>query len=225
MFLFRHSLGLNILIIRHGESQANVDRSIYKRLPDRLVELTEKGIEQAKLTGKFITEKFNIRQDNTFLFSSSYKRAQQTTENINLSLNLNVRIDDRIIEHNHGLFEGLSKKERFKLFPNEAERFYAQKHLHNEFFTPTPMGESSLEVALRFRSFWKDVEDLIKNKHIDNIIIVAHGLTNLIIQKELMNYSVDWYAEQDEIPNCGVLYFKLHRNNDVIQDFNLIYTP
>ena len=37
-----------IILIRHGESQANVDKYLFGRVPDYTIELTEKGHEQAK---------------------------------------------------------------------------------------------------------------------------------------------------------------------------------
>jgi hypothetical protein len=41
-----------IILMRHGESEGNVDPTIYSRKPDNKVELTENGHLQAKEAGK-----------------------------------------------------------------------------------------------------------------------------------------------------------------------------
>ena len=38
-----------IILIRHGESEGNVDSTVYSRTPDHAVELTSKGIKQARV--------------------------------------------------------------------------------------------------------------------------------------------------------------------------------
>ena len=41
-----------IILIRHGQSEGNVDKSVYSRKPDPLVQLTPKGHEQAADAGR-----------------------------------------------------------------------------------------------------------------------------------------------------------------------------
>lgn len=40
-----------IILIRHGESEGNVDKNIYEQKPDYALELTHRGIHQAKEVG------------------------------------------------------------------------------------------------------------------------------------------------------------------------------
>lgn len=41
-----------IILIRHGESHANVDRYLFGRIPDYTIELTDKGRAQAVEAGR-----------------------------------------------------------------------------------------------------------------------------------------------------------------------------
>ena len=41
-----------IILIRHGESEANVNPHLFASVPDYAIELTEKGREQALNAGK-----------------------------------------------------------------------------------------------------------------------------------------------------------------------------
>ena len=45
---------MKILLVRHGESEANVDINVYKAIPDHAVPLSELGREQALNTGQLI---------------------------------------------------------------------------------------------------------------------------------------------------------------------------
>ena len=42
--------------MRHGESEGNLDDTIYERVPDHRISLTPKGFEQARQTGVVIRE-------------------------------------------------------------------------------------------------------------------------------------------------------------------------
>ena len=42
----------NLYLIRHGESQANVDEEVYKSIPDHRIALTDKGQTQAIFAGE-----------------------------------------------------------------------------------------------------------------------------------------------------------------------------
>lgn len=71
----------HLVLIRHGESTANVDESFYK-LPDCCVALTPTGILQSVECGKAISEMkhINLWHDGLSVFSSKLTRAKQTAE-------------------------------------------------------------------------------------------------------------------------------------------------
>ena len=43
-----------IYLVRHGESEGNVDKELYKTVPDWKVPLTKKGVKQARVAGERI---------------------------------------------------------------------------------------------------------------------------------------------------------------------------
>src|SRR5260221_559508 len=45
---------MRILLVRHGESQSNVDYNIYKNTADHDIALTDRGLEQAEYAGEFL---------------------------------------------------------------------------------------------------------------------------------------------------------------------------
>lgn len=77
---------MRIFLVRHGQSNANVDWSENTRRADAAIELTAEGHEQAKKAGKFLADWFNKHASRHYpkirLWHSPYKRAAQTADEI-----------------------------------------------------------------------------------------------------------------------------------------------
>lgn len=70
-----------IILVRHGESEGNVDESAYSRVADPKIELTEKGKVEAKECGKRIREmieKDGVDDWKVYFYVSPYRRTLQT---------------------------------------------------------------------------------------------------------------------------------------------------
>ncbi len=62
-----------IVLLRHGESVANLDSGVYEHTPDHAIELTPHGVEQAKQVGVTLREMFG--EDDVQVYVSPYVRA------------------------------------------------------------------------------------------------------------------------------------------------------
>ena len=70
-----------IVLLRHGESEANVDPSIYERVPDYRIPLTARGVEQAREAGERLREQFGERTTTEFMIEyqlTDFLRLQAT---------------------------------------------------------------------------------------------------------------------------------------------------
>jgi len=90
-----------LILIRHGESQGNQDSTIYSRVPDHAIGLTERGREQARHCGEEL--KNLIGKDETVIcFVSPFRRSKETCDLICNAFPekqiLKVREDPRIRE-------------------------------------------------------------------------------------------------------------------------------
>ena len=74
---------VRIALLRHGESEANLDKTIYERLLDHAVPLTAHGHEQAAAVGKKLRELFENEPVRAYV--SPYLRALQTVESLGLA--------------------------------------------------------------------------------------------------------------------------------------------
>jgi broad specificity phosphatase PhoE len=153
-----------IVLLRHSESIANVasekaellghDR-ILSDYRDADVPLSENGIDQAKALALWWHSGARSPGDSTN-FTSPYLRARQTLE-IGLSLSEDdelVMIDERLRDRELGILDLLTPRGVERLHPEEAAR---RRHLGPFYYRP-PGGESWADIALRVRSFLRDVD-------------------------------------------------------------------
>eukprot|EP00456_Euglypha_rotunda_P020985 TRINITY_DN18166_c0_g2_i2.p1 TRINITY_DN18166_c0_g2~~TRINITY_DN18166_c0_g2_i2.p1 ORF type:complete len:233 (-),score=42.41 TRINITY_DN18166_c0_g2_i2:11-613(-) len=136
-----------IILIRHGESQGNTDKTVYKEVPDSRLALTEKGRLQAQGVGKAV--RGLIGDGSVRFIVSPYSRSMQTLDNIIVGgdwaeNSYTVREDARLREQDWGNFQD---PEQVKQFMEERRRFGA-------FYYRFPHGESGADVFDRASSFW-----------------------------------------------------------------------
>lgn len=74
-----------IILVRHGESEGNVDECVYTRVADPKIALTEKGKLQAKECGKRlrgIIEQDGANDWKVYFYVSPYRRTHETLQNL-----------------------------------------------------------------------------------------------------------------------------------------------
>jgi len=109
-----------------------------------------------------------------------------------------------LYEQAHGMFDGLSDKERGEVFP-EAWAYY-QKHKRDggKVFAQMLMGESRIDVASRmqqvFGTLFRDKEE----NGIKNIVIVGHGTTNRCFTFAWFKKRYEWLEKEPNPKNCSV---------------------
>ena len=73
-----------IILVRHGESEGNLDESVYRRTPDALISLTQLGKRQAVEAGEKLKEEVinGGLAESIYVYLSPYLRSKQTYEEI-----------------------------------------------------------------------------------------------------------------------------------------------
>ena len=137
-----------IYVVRHGETEWNAINKVLGRTD---IPLNDRGIEQAEEMARSLKD---IKID-VFL-CSPLSRARQTADAISGETGMPYKTDDRLIEHDFGVFEGVN---RFDAEYQKAKR---------EYFVRYPGGESFFDLAAR-------VYPLIKKKKKKNALLVTHG--------------------------------------------------
>lgn len=145
---------MRVYWVRHGETTENVKATYYGALE---AELTPKGIKEL--------EKYHKRwPENMKVYSSPKKRALQTASIIGYEHPI---IDERLIERNMGVWEGLSFSEITKRYPYEAALW--QKDWVG---FKIPEGESAKMQYERVKEFMKTLE-----ASGEDALVISHGGT------------------------------------------------
>ena len=165
-----------IWLVRHGESTANIARHKAEAENSPTIDYTERemdiplseaGVEQSIALGRWF--KFQPVKP-TVIFASPYSRTFESARLIaeNAKLNgIEILHDERIREREIGIFDRLTWRGSVEKYPEEC----AKREQIGKFYYRPPGGESWCDVALRVRSFWRD---LCLNFGDERILIVTH---------------------------------------------------
>lgn len=148
---------MKILLIRHGESEADILK-VYEGRAD--FDLTCKGKMQAEAMAKWVANNFKVNK----IYSSTLKRAKQTAEYLSKETIVKIDFRDELMEFNNGLLAGLSKEEADEKYPRILDL-----PIHKRIY--------EMESKLEFRYRADYMLSLILNENNDESIIavVTHG--------------------------------------------------
>ncbi|MCL2099686.1 MAG: histidine phosphatase family protein [Oscillospiraceae bacterium] len=195
---------MQIFLIRHGETTANIGENYVSRVPDHLVSLTEKGIAQSNKAGKWLADycvQNNIYLNNACIWRSPYMRTRQTSEEFNKHLNIgSVREDVTLTELQFGLFDALPEEEWEHNFPVEYAECKRYWDTAGKFYLRFPNGESPFDVSLRVHQFM----GTIKRDEKYPLFIFTHGITIRCFLLRWFHYTPEWYAGEKNPNNCWI---------------------
>jgi broad specificity phosphatase PhoE len=194
-----------IILIRHGESEGNLDKSHYEITPDFALKLTPKGIGQAEQAGKMIREL--IKDEGIYVYLSPFHRARQTFQHIRAGIENNiVKVieDPRIREQDWG---HLRNQEDNKEIAEARDNF-------STFYFRIPDGESGADVYDRVSSFLDTLHrDFDKDDFPENILLVTHGLTMRLFLMRWFHWSVEEFEQLRNPKNCQIIVLEKQPDN------------
>jgi broad specificity phosphatase PhoE len=172
----------NLVLVRHAESKGNVlsvdDRASYE-VATHDYGLTERGREQAELTGEYLRKRFD---GFDFYYTSYYRRAKETMTL--LYPDAKVREDPRLAEAQRGIYHAMTRSEITERFPHELIRKDREGLYH---YRPLG-GENWPDVELRIHSF---LGTLARDGAGQSGLIVVHGHWLLLFQRLIHHFSID----------------------------------
>ena len=157
----RSHLPKRIIIVRHGESEGNLDTKAYSIIPDHNIPLTPHGAHQALQLGHSIRHLISASDDvddssssstssssswRAYFYVSPYERTRSTLREMGRAFSkrriIGVREECRIREQDFGNFQ---VEERMRDVKETRQRF-------GRFFYRFPEGESAADVYDRVSS-------------------------------------------------------------------------
>ncbi|CAN6482652.1 unnamed protein product [Victoria cruziana] len=207
-----------IILVRHGESQGNLDTAAYTTTPDNRIPLTPSGIVQARAAGeeirRIVAEGRAGGEEGgdwrVYFYVSPYVRTRSTLSEVGRSFRREeidgAREECRIREQDFGNFQ---VEERMRVIKETRERF-------GRFFYRFPEGESAADVYDRVTSFmeslWRDIDMNRINRHgvsNFNLVIVSHGITTRVFLMKWFKWTVEQFERLNNLTNCEVRVMQL----------------
>ncbi|EHD6031063.1 histidine phosphatase family protein [Vibrio parahaemolyticus] len=172
-----------IFVLRHGETEFNADKKLQGHCNSSL---TSKGSDQARRVGTTLKQYVENRPFR--VYSSTLGRALQTSQIVCEELNYsyeNLNKEPRLKEFSLGEWEQRSIPSLEQEIPN----LLAQ----NDWYLQAPNCETYESVRERLSSWLSDVT------HDEDIVVVSHGLTGIVLRGLLlgMDYTQVW---QQDLP-------------------------
>eukprot|EP00027_Filamoeba_sp_ATCC50430_P007973 CAMPEP_0168547362 /NCGR_PEP_ID=MMETSP0413-20121227/3993_1 /TAXON_ID=136452 /ORGANISM="Filamoeba nolandi, Strain NC-AS-23-1" /LENGTH=391 /DNA_ID=CAMNT_0008577605 /DNA_START=63 /DNA_END=1238 /DNA_ORIENTATION=+ len=204
-----------LILVRHGQSEGNEavarskrgDLSAYtpefRKKHSSSYRLTDKGIEQAKVAGKWIRENIGDRFDR--YYTSEYVRAMESASLLGLP---DAKWYTEIVlrERDKGLLDNVSWIERKEKYNDEMER-----RKRDSFFWCPPGGESLAHICMRIDHTFNTLRRECSNKR---VIIVCHGEVMWAFRVRLERLSQIRFHQlqnskdpRDAIHNCQILHY------------------
>lgn len=190
-----------IILIRHGESQANVDKYLFGRVPDYTIELTGKGREQAREAGKRLKEL--VRDESLYFYVSPFWRARSTFECVAAAFprcQFEYSEEPRLREQEWGY---LRCNEDF-------DKICRERREYGTFYYRIPGGEAGSDVYDRINdllgSLYRDFSDMDFPK---NCVLVTHGLTIRLFIMRFFHLTVEEFELMLAPKNCALVILEL----------------
>lgn len=201
-----------IILIRHGESEGNMDKNIYGGKPDYALQLTENGIDEADKAGKKLKEL--IGDETAFFYISPMWRTRMTFEQIvthytamkpNIKGNPNFWIEEpRIREQEWGHFKDIE----------EGRKIDTLRDAYGPFYYRIPDGESVADVYDRVSDFLGTLHrDFEKPDFQQNAIIITHGMLIRVFLMRWLHWSVEEFESYANPDNCQMVILEKNKEN------------
>ncbi|WP_026529864.1 histidine phosphatase family protein [Haematomicrobium sanguinis] len=192
----------NVFLVRHGESEANIDTDIYERVPDYRIPLTDAGAAQARDAGEVLRAQLDgsAGVDGATgavrVYVSPYLRAHQTLAGLDIGDRA-----ERVIE------EPKLREQDWANF-QDPSNIEAQKKLRNaygHFFYRFRDGESGADVYDRVSSFIDQLQRGLTNGTVPrNVVLVTHGLTMRLFCMRWFGWTVEYFESLNNPSNGAV---------------------
>ena len=217
------TMPLEIVFVRHGQSEANVVHGYDKDgtesphlhtvngRPDWQQRLSKKGILQAQNAGKWIKDNLGGVESFDARYVSPFLRTRETAAHVGGPEVGEWTIDDRVVERSWGVYGTVARAEQRSQFPLTATMQVA-----TPWYVRFDGGESMPDVYGRFRDFQGTLHREQANSR---VIVVSHGDFMNVVRYGMERMRPEQWEATDKDPaytirNCSVLHYSRVNPND-----------
>ena len=164
---------MRILVIRHGESEADL-LDVHEGRAD--FALTERGHRQAEAMANYVADNYDISK----IYASTLTRAKQTAQHLSDKTGISIVFDENLMEFNNGLLAGLPRAVVREKYP-EVPDLPIDKAVYGQ--------ESQVEFRQRAESALSRIINEAEND--ETVAVVSHGGMINQLYRSFFNMPVD----------------------------------
>ena len=164
---------MKLLVIRHGESEADL-LDVHEGRAD--FALTERGHRQAEAMANYVADHYTISK----IYASTLTRAKQTAGHLSDKTGIPIAFDENLMEFNNGLLAGLPRSVVREKYP-EVPNLPIDKAVYGQ--------ESQAEFRQRAENALSRV--ISESQTDETIAIVSHGGMINQLYRSFFNMPVD----------------------------------
>ncbi len=164
---------MRILVIRHGESEADL-LDVHEGRAD--FALTERGHRQAEAMANYVADNYDISK----IYASTLTRAKQTAQHLSDKTGISIVFDENLMEFNNGLLAGLPRAVVREKYP-EVPDLPIDKAVYGQ--------ESQVEFRQRAENALSRIMNEAEND--ETIAVVSHGGMINQLYRSFFNMPVD----------------------------------
>ncbi len=180
-----------IIMVRHGESQTNLEEVFTGQLD---APLTERGRAQAERMAEYL-DRYTVDK----IYVSSLQRAVQTAQAIGARQNCPIQQVEALWEMNAGAWQGLTFEKIAELYPASYQNWK-----QNIVAAAPEGGETCVEVYNRVTAFFKEILCSAE----ETICLVTHAIPIRMIQSYIKAGSVSIAQQISWVPNASVTVYQ-----------------
>lgn len=181
---------MHIYLIRHGESLATLDPSVFGRMDPLTVPLTQWGNEQARDAGAALRQRYQqdpaLAGRTVVVANSPLTRVQQSADAFLETFgrrNVDFTWKSELLhEREHGEFNGLSVEQQQAKNPEIMAKLNSPDP-REQYETPLPGGESMQDVDKRMQKFFHQVKDWAQTNQ--DVVVISHGTNLQLLERYL----------------------------------------
>jgi broad specificity phosphatase PhoE len=210
-----------VVMVRHGQSEGNLNELLYSTTPDNAMRLTKLGWNQALETGKVLKNQVLATGEPIHFIVSPYVRTVETFHGLVsawcdpkefnhipnrekrltawysrlLELGLTWHEDPRIREQDFGNYQ----------VPLQIQKAKQERHRFGPFFYRFPHGESASDVFDRVSTFLDSLWRSFDMNRSRNYVLVTHGISIRVLLARYFRYSIDQFSLLANPKNCEMV--------------------
>lgn len=206
-----------IILIRHGESMANIDADVYATVADNQIGLSARGVEQATEAGKKLREL--VKEEDVAFFVSPFVRSRMTLDAILKAGAFQcpaVREDPRLREQEWYLKQTKQTNKHIQTHPlkhrgnfQNPETMPAKMETRRKvgcFYYRFSEGESGADVYDRVSSFLETLfREFKKRDCARNVVLVSHGITLRLFLTRYFRWTIEVFHDLWNLGNCEMV--------------------